>query len=508
MLRTCGFLMVLAVGLASSAATAWQPTGQLEELYDDTLLPRLRPGVVAASFSSYDRTGGNDDGFSGTYSKLREEDGNSVIAEMEGPGCIYRMWFTHSAWKEDGLLDRKGEHIRVYLDGAEEPALDVPIENLFDDSLPHFPQPIAGQGIGGFYSYIPIPYRESCKVVIEGLGVRFYQLNYVTFPSDEGLQNFRMDLSRGEKQALKKAVERWSDPVGQLTKMKCDQVSLPFVHEPGAKISAPFSHTLGADGDSGSSDDLMIVHGMTLDGVSQKDLQRSQIEITCDEPGVEPIRLPMALLFGQAFSAEPFTSLMFGREGETCYNRVPFVYKGTCTIRFHSILRLEGTLTVHRSVLDAPAEEVGRLAVQLNEGLPTAPGILHPLLKTEGHGHVVGTYLVTEGPKGPKGLPYWLEGDDRWTLDGELRIHGTGSEDYFNCGWYALPGRLNGPEALPSHGFPVYGTTDDTMRAAAFRWHFSDPVPFDKSIDFTIEHGEANKHIADYRSVTYYYRAR
>jgi len=117
----------------------------------------------------------------------------------------------------------------------------------------------------------------------------------------------------------------------------------------------------------------------------------------------------------------------------------------------------------------------------------------------------VGTFLSTEGPEG---LPYWLEGDDRWIIDGELRIHGTGSEDYFNCGWYALKGRLNGPEALPSHGFPVYGIADGTMRAAAFRWHYGDPVPFAGSMDFAIEHGEINRHIADYRSAVYWYACR
>ena len=145
------------------------------------------------------------------------------------------------------------------------------------------------------------------------------------------------------------------------------------------------------------------------------------------------------------------------------------------------------------------------LRAQYNESTPTVPGVYHPFLQTSGGGHVAGAYLVTEGPHG---LPFWLEGDDRWTIDGELRIHGTGSEDYFNCGWYALEGRLNGPEALPSHGFPVYGTTSRTMRAAAFRCHFSDPVSFDDTMDFVIEHGEANRHIAEYRSVVYWYAKR
>ncbi|OQC08361.1 MAG: hypothetical protein BWX80_00452 [Candidatus Hydrogenedentes bacterium ADurb.Bin101] len=210
MKNTLYYLLMITMSLLfAGVARAWQPTGSLQELYDDTLLPRLRPGVKAASFSSYDRTGGNNDGFSGTYSKLREEDGNSVIAEMEGPGCIYRYWTTHSIGEAPGLLDRKREHIRIYLDGAAEPALDVPLESLFDNSLERFPQPIAGQGTGGYYSYVPIPYRQSCKVVIEGLGVRFYQLNYVTFPNAEGVNTFQMEMTGEEKELLKKAVARW-----------------------------------------------------------------------------------------------------------------------------------------------------------------------------------------------------------------------------------------------------------------------------------------------------------
>lgn len=479
-------------------AYAWQPTGSLRELYDDTLLPRIRPGVKMASFSSYDRTGGNNDGFSGAYSKLREEDGNSVIAEMEGPGCIYRLWTTHSGGEKDGLLEYKDEHIRIYLDGEPVPALDVPLQSLFDNSLERFPQPLAGQGIGGFYSYIPIPYRKSCKVVVDGLGVRFYQLNYATFPSNEGVSSFQMELSAEEKEMLDKAVARWNDPLAYLRNLEENALEISVVHQPAGTEYVLFSHTL-------KSEVPRFIHGITLEGVDMKTLRRTEMEIAFSDPKAAPIRLPLAFFFGQAFNADPFTSLMFGRIGETFYNCVPFVYTGECILRLHSILPVEGTITLYQSPLTEPLEEFGVLAVQYNESLPTVPGVHHPLLQTTGKGHLVGAYLVTEGPHG---LPFWLEGDDRWILDGELRIHGTGSEDYFNCGWYALPGRLNGPEALPSHGFPVYGTTANTMRAIAFRWHYSDAVPFDVSIDFGIEHGEVNRHIADYRSVTFWYAGR
>ncbi|HRZ81338.1 MAG TPA: DUF2961 domain-containing protein [Candidatus Hydrogenedentes bacterium] len=484
----------LSLLFAAGAAWAWQPTGSLAELCDDALLPRARTGVKMASFSSYDRTGGNNDGFSGQYSKLREEDGNSVIAEMEGPGCIYRLWTTHAGGEADGLLERKGEHIRIYLDGEAVPALDAPMESLFDNSLERFPNPLAGKGIGGFYSYIPIPYRKSCKVVVDGLGVKFYQLNYATFPSDEGVKTFQMAMTPEERELLGRAVARWKDPLGTL-RAAGEAVEIPLAHQPAGKEPAPFTHTLTVDAPT-------LLHGMTLEGVDPAFVARTEIEITATGAS---LRLPLAFFFGQVPGAVPYSSLLFGAEGGVWYNRVPFVCARECVIRLSGILPAEGKLTVFRSPLAGDPADCGTLMAQYNESLPTRPGVHHPLLKTAGRGHVVGTLLSTEGPEG---LPFWLEGDDRWVVDGELRIHGTGSEDYFNCGWYALKGRLNGPEALPSHGFPVYGIAGGTMRAAAFRWHYGDPVPFAGSMDFAIEHGEVNRHIADYRSAVFWYACR
>jgi hypothetical protein len=476
-------------------AAAWQPTGSLEELHATSLLPRLRPGVEMRSFSSYDRTGGNNDGFSGKYSALRIEDGNSVIAEMDGPGCIYRLWTTHSIGEEPGLLERKGEHIRIYLNGRAEPALDVPLEDLFDGSLAHFPKPMAGEGIGGYYSYVPIAYRESCKVVVEGKGVRFYQINYATFPSAEGVDDFAVEVTEAERAALDKAVAFWSDPLGHVANSAKKQ-SISVKHEPGSGND----YRVSGEGQRG-----FLIAGVTLDGVPAAAIRWTDIEFDFEEAGAENLRVPLSLYFGQCFGPAPYASLLFGVKDGVYYNLTPIVCAGACTIRLIGDAPFEGTVGVYTAELGAPIEELGRLAAQVNASLPTRPGVLHPFLKQNGAGHYVGTYLVTEGPKG---LPYWLEGDDVWTIGGEMRIHGTGSEDYFNCGWYALEGRLNGPASKPSHGFPIYGETSDSMRAAAYRWHLSDPAPFETTIDVGIEHGGENDKVADYRSIAYYYVAR
>ena len=88
-------------------------------------LPQIYSGVESYYLSSYDRTGGNDDGFRGTYSQLYvDQAGEHVIFDADGPGCIYNFWFTGTGmelhWgklkfyfdgqpKTEGLLDVFGQ---------------------------------------------------------------------------------------------------------------------------------------------------------------------------------------------------------------------------------------------------------------------------------------------------------------------------------------------------------------------------------------------------------------
>jgi hypothetical protein len=225
----CGTGLTLAVGLtavgraqspvaaraaarvASGAADASPAdSAAIEELYRLELLPRLQPGVTTRSFSSYDRTGGNNDGFAGTYSKLRVENGASVLAEMPGAGCIQRIWFTHSEYAKPGLLNLKREHIRIYADGRPTPVLDVPLEDVFSGKLDGFPKPLVGEALGGYYCYVPIPYRDGCKVAVDGAGVRFYQINYRTYPSAEGRTTFAYPPSAAQRAATARAAAVWS----------------------------------------------------------------------------------------------------------------------------------------------------------------------------------------------------------------------------------------------------------------------------------------------------------
>ena len=91
-------------------------------------------------------------------------------------------------------------------------------------------------------------------------------------------------------------------------------------------------------------------------------------------------------------------------------------------------------------------------------------------------------------------------------IDGEPwppSLHGTGTEDYFNMSW--------SPKAKFSH--PYYGAArvnDDfgwLGRTHVYRFHIADPVYFDRSLRFSIEHGHENNLTLDLASVAYWYQS-
>jgi hypothetical protein len=98
-------------------------------------------GVLADAephyISSYDRTGGNDDGFQGTYSHLYVDDkGEHVIFEEDGPGCIYNLWFTGSG------RNLHWAKIRFYFDNEKTPRIEYEAEEFFGGLHPPFIYPL------------------------------------------------------------------------------------------------------------------------------------------------------------------------------------------------------------------------------------------------------------------------------------------------------------------------------------------------------------------------------
>jgi hypothetical protein len=118
--------------------------------------------------------------------------------------------------------------------------------------------------------------------------------------------------------------------------------------------------------------------------------------------------------------------------------------------------------------------------------------------------HYIGTILQAQGLR--PGMTYFFEGDDSTVIDGSLRLHGTGSEDYFNGGWYALMDRWDGPMSLPLHGALDYSLP--FCRTGGYRFYLNDKLSFEKSLHHSMEHGPVgNKIHSGYTSIGFYYAA-
>jgi hypothetical protein len=167
-------LLILSPAYARAQTQAARPLPRpgVEELHRIDALPAFRRSVKVGGVSSYDRTGGNDDGFNGTYSFVRKEPAGLVIADLKGPGVIYRIWTPTPS----------EEILEFYFDGEASPRLSLPFMDLFSGKRYPFLNPLVGIGAGGFYSYVPLAYKESVKVVVKSDRFHFYQINYATYP--------------------------------------------------------------------------------------------------------------------------------------------------------------------------------------------------------------------------------------------------------------------------------------------------------------------------------------
>ena len=118
----------------------------------------------------------------------------------------------------------------------------------------------------------------------------------------------------------------------------------------------------------------------------------------------------------------------------------------------------------------------------------------------KGKGQFVGVNYYINCPT----TMWYGEGDEMVFIDGDTlpTLNGTGTEDFFNTSW--------SPKELFSHPFYGYPRVNNETgwlgRTHVYRFFITDPVYFDKSCRFTIEHGHNNNLTLDLASVAYWYQ--
>jgi len=165
--------------------------------------------------------------------------------------------------------------------------------------------------------------------------------------------------------------------------------------------------------------------------------------------------------------------------------------------------------------LETALESDLRFHAQWRRENPTRPRVSYTILNAAGEGHYVGAHLFMQNrewwlrpPLSKVVFPYgfglgMMEGWESIYVDGEPipSVIGTGTEDYFNGGWYYS---VDGTFSAPYHGC----TVRDYIRGqvAVYRFDVLAPVPFYQSLHVTIDHGFENQLTCDYASVAYWYQ--
>ncbi len=457
------------------------------------------PGETTAQFSSYDRASRYDEA-TGKYIHwdangdgsgfIRKEGDKFVFAEMNGPGCIWRIW---SAAPKAG-------HVRIYLDGDTNPAVDLPFADYFSGKQAPFTRPALVNTVSkGCNNYTPIPYQKSCKIVADPGWGNYFHFGYTTFPPGTQVPTFKRELSPTENAALDQANAILSH---------CGPQEFP---DPLASSNAKGS--LAGHGSSeirlhGSAaiNSIRVKFDPPLMPADRDALRAITIQIRWDGERAPAVWSPLGDFFGTAPGANEYRSLPCGCTADDWFYAnwfmpftngadIKFVNAGNDQLKFKyeiSSVNIHGDLT-----------RFARFHAKWHRDafLPVNPDrhIDWTLLKTTGAGRFVGVMLDIWNPGGG----WWGEGDEKFFVDGEKfpSTFGTGSEDYFGYAW--------GDPALFQSAYhdQTHNDGNNRGRISVNRWHISDQVPFQKGFEGDIEKYFSNDRPTRYAATVYWYLA-
>jgi len=428
------------------------------------------------------------------YSYQRKEDGKLILADLKGPGVINRIW----------TATPSEDTIEFYIDGETEPRIKIPFIDLFSGQNFPFINPVAGNEVGGYYCYVPIPFNESCKIAYQGSRMYFHQIQYRLYDENHPVVSFPVDWSEEEMNMLQKVCNFWNerepftDPYLKECYPDYKEESTTFSMSPGE------SKTIFRQKTGGRIVKLEIQPSEVYSGLN-KDLL---LEARWDDEQVPAIFCPVADFFGYAFGNPSMQGLLMGSyEGiDYCYVPMPFDKKAEMRLLYEERPDIDQpsvriTFTTGYSMKKKNSFE-GKFYAEWKREINPESGKPYVFLNTKGQGHYIGTILQAQGLR--PGITQFFEGDDSTVVDGIMRLHGTGSEDLFNGAWYAVPDRWDRAFSLPLHGSLDYSVP--YSRTGGYRFYLTDKISWQKEILHTIEHGsQGNKDPVDYTSVALYY---
>lgn len=454
----------------------------------DRLAEPLVPGETCRQFSSYDRRS-RLDARTGRYEEwdanldfgnfLRRDPEGYVLAEMDGPGCIVRIWSANPA---GDLL--------FFVDRREEPRWTVNFKELVEGKAEPFGPPLVGYHGRGANSFVPIPYQEHCRVVSTAAGF-YYHVDYVTFPETWELPWFYLPLDAETSETL------W------LTNNLLSNYA--EIHQEAKLYQRSEEGTVAVE--PGETKDLLRIEGPRVikslrirvtaasEELLAEALRKTILRIVWDDEAKPAVLAPIGDFFGTTPGFNAYQSVPLGTDGEWfyCHWVMPFRASARISVANHAEQPVTLDWEIGSSELPEESPDSLYFHARWRRSFPNRE-FDWPILQCEGTGRYVGCALSVWNPT----TDWWGEGDEKVWVDGEAfpSWYGTGSEDYFGDAWgnrvfqHALHNctRQDGP------GFGQYTSVN--------RWHLADAIPFQRSFRMTIEnYAQTN----EYAAVAYWY---
>ncbi|RYU91231.1 DUF2961 domain-containing protein [Mucilaginibacter terrigena] len=422
-------------------------------------LPLYKTGTQTYQYSSTDP---KEDQFKDFGNWLyTAPDSGAVLADIKGPGTIYRIWSTGNI----GDTNR----IKIYIDGEKTPRINQTF-NQFHNKKPLRDKPQVGSGAGDNYlawwSYMPISFRKSIKIVREGNFRPFYNIAYHTYTTADGIESWT------GKEDYRPMEKMWNNPTAD-PKPAVGNISKKLKQKLAAGDSASIFSYNGAG---------YIAAIKIKNYTPDKNLR---IKMYWDNQAVPAVDAPLKWFFGSIDNGGDLKALGVGTVNNNgyCYFPMPFWKRARIElVNMGDKPTGDMDIEVQYNKKAYPAASAAYFHAKANE--VDKPGQKYTCLKTTGRGHVIG--MAKRMPKGG----HACEGDEVFYIDNRKfpDIWGTGEEDYANNAWWR-----NKYNSYPTHG--CIGND------CYYRMHYPDVITYEQAFDMEFESWE-NYYIA---SLVWYY---
>lgn len=497
-LKICATAVIMA-GMAAAVGAGGpgslssgidQPRPGIKAYTDLYHLCFYNEGARAGMMSSHDDNDRNIDlmHFHGRYR------GRPVLARIEGPGVVYRIW---SAGPTGELF--------FWLDGDDAPAFECGFERYLDGKCVSNP----AFAVGRSANYTPLPFNRSLMITAKNFKPEgaYYQVSYMTFENGHDLPTATEDGTGASPDDLAAAVRFWEsmgsepgrDPGGEPARLSRDLSIAP-----------------------GKASEVSISGAGLVTGLFMADAQdplepMSDVDMRIFWDGEEAAAVdsPVDAFFGNRFDARR-TSKISRKSGSTSYRtmalsatpdgyssrwpmpfargmRVMLINRGNSArkvrleINYRRLGSLpENAMRFHATYReqDYPDDELSRenlygLWYRVDQDTN------YVVLEREGRGYYVGVLLYVISPR----PSWWGEGDEMiWIDGGDLAvIRGTGTEDEFNWSFGFKENRSGVSGALLAGRLSPTDPDKGKPYSVLYRYRPGDYVPFQKSIKVTYE---------------------